>query len=81
MKLEQFKQILMEDKIEMTKGQGYFCMFHNKGMIPSVHADGDAVLMTAGLAYAMEQNKQVEAMVRSAVVYFDKVKAEGGEVL
>lgn len=70
-----------EEKIEKTKGQGYLCLLHDSGCVPSLHGDFDAVLMTAGLAYAMNECKKIEAVIRGAVVYLDKVRAEGGELI
>lgn len=81
MKLDELKQILMDDNLEKTKGQGYLCLLHDSGCVPSLHGDFDAVLMTAGLAYAMNERKEIEAVIRGAVVYLDKVRAEGGELI
>lgn len=81
MTLDQLNELLKEDRLEKTPGQGYLCLLHNEGMVPSFYADGDAVLITAGLANAMDKSKEVETIIRSAVVYLDKVRAEGGEVV
>ena len=80
MTFEQLHELLKEDRLEKTPGQGYLCLLHNEGMIPALFVDGDAVLITAGLVHAMEKNKQVESVIRSAVVYFDKIREEGGDV-
>lgn len=81
MKFQELFNLLHEDKIEKTKGQGYLCLLHDSGCVPSLHGDFDAVLMTAGLAYAMNERKEIEAVIRGAVVYLDKVRAEGGELI
>ena len=78
MKFQELFNLFHEDKIEKTKGQGYLCLLHDSGCVPSLHGDFDAVLMTAGLAYAMNERKEIEAVIRGAVVYLDKVRAEGG---
>lgn len=81
MTIQELFNLFHEDKIEKTKGQGYLCLLHDSGCVPSLHGDFDAVLMTAGLAYAMNERKEIEAVIRGAVVYLDKVRAEGGEVV
>ncbi len=81
MTFAELKQILMDNNLEKAEGQGYLIMLHNKNMIPSLHADCDAVLMTAGLAYAMDCDKDIEAIVRGAVLHLDRTRAEGGEVV
>lgn len=81
MKFQELFNLFHEDKIEKTKGQGYLCLLHDSGCVPSLHGDFDAVLMTAGLAYAMNERKEIEAVIRGAVVYLDKVRAEGGELI
>ena len=81
MKFQELFNLFHEDKIEKTKGQGYLCLLHDSGCVPSLHGDFDAVLMTAGLAYAMNESKEIEAVIRGAVVYLDKVRAEGGELI
>ena len=81
MKFQELFNLLHEDKIEKTKWQGYLCLLHDSGCVPSLHGDFDAVLMTAGLAYAMNERKEIEAVIRGAVVYLDKVRAEGGELI
>ena len=80
MRFEELEKLLKEDRIEKTPDQGYLCLLHNEGMIPALFVDGDAVLIVAGLVHAMEENRQMEAVIRSAVVHFDKTRAEGGEV-
>lgn len=79
MKLDELKQILMDDNLEKAEGQGYLIMLHNENMIPSIHMDCDAVLISAGLSYAMEKSGHFEKIVRTAVAHLDKVRAEGGE--
>lgn len=81
MTIQELFNLFHEDKIEKTKGQGYLCLLHDSGCVPSLHGDFDAVLMTAGLAYAMNERKEIEAVIRGAVVYLDKVRAEGGELI
>lgn len=81
MKFQELFNLFHEDKIEKTKGQGYLCLLHDSGCVPSLHGDFDAVLMTAGLAYAMNERKEIEAVIRGAVVYLDKVRAEEGELI
>lgn len=81
MTFQELFNLFHEDKIEKTKGQGYLCLLHDSGCVPSLHGDFDAVLMTAGLAYAMNERKEIEAVIRGAVVYLDKVRAEGGELI
>lgn len=81
MTIQELFNLFNEDKIEKTKGQGYLCLLHDSGCVPSLHGDFDAVLMTAGLAYAMNERKEIEAVIRGAVVYLDKVRAEGGELI
>lgn len=81
MTIQELFNLFHEDKIEKTKGQGYLCLLHDSGCVPSLHGDSDAVLMTAGLAYAMNERKEIEAVIRGAVVYLDKVRAEGGELI
>ncbi len=81
MTIRELFNLFHENKIEKTKGQGYLCLLHDSGCVPSLHGDFDAVLMTAGLAYAMNERKEIEAVIRGAVVYLDKVRAEGGELI
>ena len=81
MTFQELFNLFHEEKIEKTKGQGYLCLLHDSGCVPSLHGDFDAVLMTAGLAYAMNERKEIEAVIRGAVVYLDKVRAEGGELI
>lgn len=81
MTIQELFNLFHEDKIEKTKGQGYLCLLHDSGCVPSLHGDFDAVLMTAGLAYAMNERKEIEVVIRGAVVYLDKVRAEGGELI
>lgn len=81
MTIQELFNLFHEEKIEKTKGQGYLCLLHDSGCVPSLHGDFDAVLMTAGLAYAMNERKEIEAVIRGAVVYLDKVRAEGGELI
>lgn len=81
MTIQELFNLFHEGKIEKTKGQGYLCLLHDSGCVPSLHGDFDAVLMAAGLAYAMNERKEIEAVIRGAVVYLDKVRAEGGELI
>lgn len=81
MTIQELFNLFHEGKIEKTKGRGYLCLLHDSGCVPSLHGDFDAVLMTAGLAYAMNERKEIEAVIRGAVVYLDKVRAEGGELI
>ena len=81
MTIQELFNLFHEGKIEKTNGQDYLCLLHDSGCVPSLHGDFDAVLMTAGLAYAMNERKEIEAVIRGAVVYLDKVRAEGGELI
>ena len=73
MTIQELFNLFHEDKIEKTKGQGYLCLLHDSGCVPSLHGDFDAVLMTAGLATV----NQMHATLRDS---FHEVFSEKGVI-